>query len=1048
MLLRFNASTLSLNTPRRILYRSFLMLLTLSLLAGTVISQTDQKAKRASAKRLFNEGAQLSQERTKESFEAAIRKFAEALAIYHSLHDRSDEAATLSMLGLIHSILGEHQKALVYYEQALPIYRAVQDRKGEAQALTYLGGVYIDLGEMQKALNYYEQALSLHRLIGNRDNEAQTLNDIGVGYFGIGEQQKALDYFGRALSIFRAIRNRSDEAQTLTYIGGVYNALGERKKALDYFGQALPIYRAVRDRDAESKTLNDIGAGYSNIGDKQKALDYFLQALPLRRAVGDRNGAAVTLTNLGGVYNNLGEQQKALDYYEQALSLNRLIGNRDAEAQTLSGLGEVYRDLGKYQKALDYYEQVLPIFRAVGDRSGEARTLNNIGLIYSALGEKRKALDYFRQALPLRRAVGDRNGEARTLTNLGAVYFGLGERQKALDYYKQALPIFHTVGDQSSQATMLFSIAVLESDRGNLSEALTRIEAALSIIESLRIKIINQELRSSYFATVQNYYQFYIDLLMRLHGLHPTAGHDGQALQVSERARARALLETLAEANADIRQGVDPKLVERERALQKRLNASAQEQMSLLSDSHTQEQANAIAKKIEALTIELQQVETQIRQTSPRYAALTQPKPLDLKAIQEELDADTLLLEYSLSPKRSYVWAVTPDSITGYELPKRDEIEAAARRLYDLLNARNKRVKSETQSSRQARVAQSDREIPTAVAALSRMLLAPVVTQLGKKRLIIVADGMLQYIPFAALTTPSVGASSAAPQPLIVEHEIVSLPSASTLSVIRRELAGRKSAPKTVVALADPVFMKNDERVKGSRTMTTGNAKDAPPRAGAESMKELELVEAAEDTGVSSGGLYVPRLPGSRQEAKEIVAMVPAAERKLALDFEASREVATSAELSQYRYVHFSTHGFLNSVHPELSGIVFSLVNERGDSQDGFLRAHEVFNLKLPAEVVVLSACQTGIGKEVKGEGLVSLTRGFMYAGSPRVVVSLWSVGEIGTAELMVRFYREMLKGGKRPAEALRAAQVSLMKEKKWQSPFYWAAFTLQGEWR
>ena len=176
--------------------------------------------------------------------------------------------------------------------------------------------------------------------------------------------------------------------------------------------------------------------------------------------------------------------------------------------------------------------------------------------------------------------------------------------------------------------------------------------------------------------------------------------------------------------------------------------------------------------------------------------------------------------------------------------------------------------------------------------------------------------------------------------------------------------------------------------------------------------------------------------------------MVPADERRLALDFAASRDTATSAELSQYRHVHFSTHGLLNSVHPELSGLVFSLVNERGETQDGFLRAHEIFNLKLSPEVVVLSACQTGLGKNVRGEGLVSLTRGFMYAGAPRVIVSLWGVSDWGTTELMVRFYRGMLKEGMRPAAALQAAQVSLMNYKRWASPYYWAPFTLQGEWR
>jgi CHAT domain-containing protein len=412
------------------------------------------------------------------------------------------------------------------------------------------------------------------------------------------------------------------------------------------------------------------------------------------------------------------------------------------------------------------------------------------------------------------------------------------------------------------------------------------------------------------------------------------------------------------------------------------------------------------------------------------------------------LDPDTLLLEYSLGEERSYLWAVTSSSITSHQLPKRAEIEAAARGLYDLLNARNTRVRGETNDQRAVRIAQSDAEIPAAAASLSQMVLAPVTGQLRNRRLVIVADDALHFVPFGVLPVASLGGSSASRQrrvtrPLIEDHEIVNLPSASTLAVIRDELTGRSRAPRIVVALADPVFTRNDERVK--------RGKDKKPDNGASVGRESidrQLVKATEDSGVASNGSYIPRLPGTRLEAEQIVAMVPTVERRLAVDFAASRETATSAELSQYRYVHFSTHGLLNSVHPELSGLVFSLVNERGETQDGFLRAHEIFNLKLSPEAVVLSACQTGMGKNIGGEGLVSLTRGFMYAGSPRVVVSLWGVNDLGTTELMVGFYHGMLKEGMRPAAALRAAQVSLMKNKRWESPYYWAPFTLQGEWR
>jgi CHAT domain-containing protein len=246
------------------------------------------------------------------------------------------------------------------------------------------------------------------------------------------------------------------------------------------------------------------------------------------------------------------------------------------------------------------------------------------------------------------------------------------------------------------------------------------------------------------------------------------------------------------------------------------------------------------------------------------------------------------------------------------------------------------------------------------------------------------------------------------------------------------------------MVLADPVFEERDERVK---LVMVGDGKRASeqPAANAE---RLLLHKSAGESGASDGEFRIPRLPGTRREAEGILALAPAERRKEALDFAASRATATGAELSQHRLIHFATHGFLNSAHPELSGLVLSMVDEQGKPQEGFLRAHEIFNLHLPAELVVLSACQTGLGKEIRGEGLVGLTRGFMYAGAPRVVVSLWNVSDQATAELMIRFYRGMLVEKLRPAAALRKAQIALWKEGRWQAPYYWAAFALQGEWK
>jgi CHAT domain-containing protein len=402
------------------------------------------------------------------------------------------------------------------------------------------------------------------------------------------------------------------------------------------------------------------------------------------------------------------------------------------------------------------------------------------------------------------------------------------------------------------------------------------------------------------------------------------------------------------------------------------------------------------------------------------------------------LDEDTLMLEYALGEDRSYLWAVTPTSIKSYQLPKRAEIEAAARRVYALL------------------IAKADALYPEALTTLSQMLLNPVADQLSRKRLLIVTEGALQYVQFGALPVPSVqgsvvraqgtgGTKTKSLQPLVVNHEIVSLPSASVLAVLRRELGGRKSAPKTLAVLADPVFDKDDQRVRSS---VKGQQIDGRIGRDKETDKKTPLPSDVERSTRELGLNGFDRLALSRGEADSITALAFRGQPLKALDFAANRATATDAKLDQYKIVHFATHSLINNQHPELSGIVLSLVDEYGQQQDGFLRLYEIYNLKLGADLVVLSACQTALGKEIKGEGLVGLTRGFMYAGAPRVVASLWKVSDRATAELMERFYQKMLKEGMRPAAALRAAQVSMLKEKQWEPAYYWAGFVLQGEWK
>ncbi len=981
------------------------------------IPANSQNATRAAADRALQEGLQLYQQGTAESRRQAIEKWEEALPLLRAVDDKLGEALAFWGIGEAYSFLGEKHKALDYLNQSLPLFRAIGNeagKAGEATTLTSIGEVYSDLGEKYEALDYLNQSLPLSQALGDKRREAVTLTSIGQVYSDLGEKHEALNYYNQSLSLSQAVRDKAQEAITLTNIGQVYSDLGEKQKALDYYNQSLPLSRAVSNQAQEAVTLSSIGQVYSDLGEQQKALDYYNQSLPLARAAGNMAGEARTLINICVVYNALGEKYKALDYLNESIPLLQAVRDKVGEATTLNLIGVFYSDLREQQKALDSYNQSLSLSRAVDNKAQEANSLNNIGQVYWDLGEKHKALNYYNQSLSLSRAVGDKAGEATTLNNIALVYEDLGEQQKALDYHNQSLSLSRAVGDKAQEAVTLGNVAYLERNRGNLNTALTQIDAAIKIIEKLRTNVASQELRTSYFASVQGSYKFYIDLLMQLHETNPDKGYDALALNASERARARNLLEILFEANADIRQGADPKLVQQERTLQQQLNAQEYRKYQLLQGQRgikeTQELAN-IEPQIESLLSQLDEVQKQLRVNSPSYAALTQPGAftLTLPEIQDKvLDDNTLLLEYSLGEERSYLWAVTKTGINSYELPKRADIEAAAQEFYNQL-------KSEVGN-------------PEVGRKLSQMLLAPVASQLGQKRLLVVSDGALQSIPFAALPIADVDSYT----PLLTNHEIVSLPSASTIAVQRNQLKDRSPAPKTLVAIADPVFSADDPRFQTS-----------PQQLSDTTTLPTVLERSAFDMSVT-----LDRLPFSRQEAEAILALVPESQRSSALDFAASRATATNPDLSQYRIIHLATHGLLNNIHPELSGVVLSLVAQNGTEQDGFLRLNDIYNLNLPAELVVLSACETGLGKDVRGEGLVSLTRGFMYAGAKRVVVSLWSVKDSATAELMTKFYQQMLDKGVNPVAALRAAQLEMWKTQVWESPYYWAAFVVQGEWR
>jgi CHAT domain-containing protein/Tfp pilus assembly protein PilF len=1034
---------------------------------------TEQDQSLIAADRLIAEGILLRKQPAAASWRTAIDRYQQSIPLCQSAKNPACEAVALYLISGAYIALGEKQKAFDFANHALPLAHAAAGRPGEedhrigirveANTLDAIGQIHIEFGDKKKALELFNQALPLRQASGDHVGEVNTVNNIGMAYGYMGEGRKALEFFERASLLVRALGDIKSEASVLNNMCVVNSNLGEYKKALGFCNRVLSIRRGLADRQGEALVLNNIGTVHSSLGEYQEALDSHNQALAIYQDSHNRHSEAITLNNIAWVYGTLGEYQQAIGIYNRAAELLRGLGDRYREAVALGNIAANYAKLGEYQKALAIGLQVLPMRVEVHDQEGEANTLAQIANCYQNLGERQKALNYYDKALAGFRALGKQRLLVTTLDHLGAFYRDLGEPQKAMAYLGEGLQVSRTIGDRNGEAGVLANIALVERDRGNLVEARTQIEEALKAVESLRINVKSHQLRTSFFASVRRYYEFNINLLMRLDKERPSRGFGDAALEASERARARSLLELLTEAGAEIRAGVDPSLIERERVLRQSISDRADNQTRLLSGEHTEGQATAAAQEMDALTTEYEQVQAQIRQTSPQYAALTRPVPLSLKEIQSGLlDQETVLLEYALGEEKSFLWAVTPGSMNSYELPGRAEIEAAARRVYDLITAPDHLVPNESLEQRRKRLDQADAEYPVAAAVLSRILLGPAASELKDKRLLIVGEGVLQYVPFAALPEPAAAAgqssetkttagerqpanarrtANAAQQieerftPLVVHHEIVSLPSASVLEVLRREAKQRARPSKALAVFADPVFDTGDSRLALAKNRPAANNETAP---------SSEVRRSAEESGLNG----FPRLRFSRQEADQIMRFASRTQSLEALDFAANRAVAISPQLQQFRIVHFATHGLINNQHAELSGIVLSLVDERGQAQNGFVRLYDVYNMNLKAELVVLSACQTALGKDIKGEGLVGLTRAFMYAGATRVMASLWQTEDRSTAVLMDRFYEGMLGDHLSPAAALRNAQVSMWKDKRWRQPRYWAAFTLQGEWK
>ena len=977
---------------------------------------------RIAVERMMAEGYRLLQAGAATDLQAALPLTEEALSTARELGDGKVMAALRYRLGLVLFRLGQAKPALGQLEQALAFQRESGDGLEAMLTLNLLGRVHRALADSTKALDAFEEALRWNESVGHPELAAPVLTSLGVLHHEAGHWREALENYTRALAIFRQAGDFRSQANVSSSLGSLYSTLGQPTAALEHLREAVELARRAKRKDIEANALNNLGDLYSSAGRPRLALESFWTALGLFHELGDASREAAALNNIGSLLIDLGASQEGGDLLLEALSRQK---EPRIAARIKTNLARVERSLGETAKARRWIDEARTFFRESQDQPGEAQSLYLLGLLELGSARPSEGGEHFLEALKLFRKTGDRFWQGVTLRALGQSQAALHAPEAALDFLAEALAIFQSVEDPAEQARVFQVRARVNRDRGDFEAARRDLSTAVDLFESLRADLSSERLRTTFLGSIRDVYGEYIDILTQLHQTHSGAGYDSRAFTVAERSRARGLLDFLARSDIEVRHG-DPAQVAEAVRLREELAARSNRRLDLLRDESKAEEAAALEREIETLITDYRLLEARLRAGDPRYAALRDPA-IDLAAVQKLLDQETVLLEYSLGETRSWLWIVTPESLETQELPGRAQIEELAVRVHQHLRSPNPTGVGDERAD---------------LAELSRVLLGPALDRIEGKRLAIVADGALHYVPFAALPVPAPDGGAV---PLVVRHEVVHLPSAAVLREIRRADAARPRPTADLAIPADPVYESTDPRVH-----TAANTAAKKPAGAAAAPQAAEVSPAGGilrslDGATRAGSLA--RLPWSRREAEKIAAAAAGREVRLALGVDASRDLALSSELARYKILHFATHGVLDADNPELSGLALSLWDEQGQQRDGFLRLQDVYGLELHADLVVLSGCETALGKRVRGEGLLGLTHGFLHAGATAVVASLWGVRDQATAELMARFYRALYHDGRRPAAALRAAQVTLWQERTWRDPYYWAAFMVQGDW-
>ena len=888
------------------------------------------------------------------------------------------------------------QAILEHDRAALEIYQQLGDPEGQMIGGVQVAQDYATRADPARAQEVEDRYLSVARQVRSRIWEVTILRAIGHNSVLGGDLDRAVEAFTRQAELLEAAGYPGKSRQALYDLGRVYRRQGRFAEALECFDRALALSVNTGDRFLEAHNLRSLGGAYGDLGDYFRRLQLEAESVRIFRQEGYRWQAGAGLGNVAETYATLGDYASARDNYLESLRQAREHQDFSEQEWILVSLARLSLTVGRPLEALHYLDETRQYAGRVWYPEAEVEALAVRGSIYKQLGRYRDAIESTRAAVVLAQAGQDRAQQAGLLSQLGDCLLHAGDLASAETAFARALAMAETTGRPAVVASARRGLGQTAQRRGDYPAALASFRAAIDSIERMRSQIPSPELRAGFLQENWRVYEDIVDVLSRLDQREPGAGYGLQAFEYAERARARSFLDLLVESRARITKGLTPQQIQQQGSLLGAVSAASRAMDERASA------ANRIA--IEKAEENLVQWAAGIRQTNSAYHQLRYPDPSTALQAEETAARSGTIVEYALGAARSHAWLISGTRIRMVRLTSRVRIEREVRALRQEIERRPR--------------GRADAEFLVRARRLYAMLVEPLAPWLTPgQRITIVPDGILHYLPFEMLDAGKNGQSRF----LIEDYTIGYAPSVTVYaSLMAQRTLKADTGRRELLAYGDPVL-------------------PAPSGGAGKPAQMGEIVRGV----YSARGANFTALPAARAEVETIGALFPTGLRRTRVGAEASEAALKRENLKAYKRLHFATHAVVDEQIPARSGL---LLAPGGPQEDGVLQLNEIFNLDLDADLVTLSACQTGLGKLVQGEGVVGLTRAFLYAGAARVAVSLWEVNDLATARLMESFYRRM-KAGDRPAEALRQAKLEMLRAEPtaWRHPYFWAPFVLVG---